>query len=389
MYKRNFAAAIRKTPIWKLRVIEPGAFEYREDMPIEDMDKIMIHGNSAMSTDGRILSVGDFDEESGKYIVTLHSYGNRIMDGHMLAEIIRKKFGSEFISIADDGSTATFLFTADMNGMKVIGSEDLGTLTTRNMTAAIYVRNHNAGTYAYTNMQIVSPEGDKITDLHAPIRDSEGSFRKYTSMLKTVGSIIVNAKGKVPITIDCEKLGFYRGVIHDYEEEEYIGKKARIALSEPLRLVGGIYDELDLASGEVIRRSAEVTLDGSTEFEMTDDGLFRIPLVIPAADDSPILSNLMEKRSVSELLAGEVGIAVEEGAKSLLMRADASISSPEELEEYLLANPIDVNYVRRDASEESYKITIPYEEGHFNLDVLAKVGPLRCFFETVLKKVEE
>lgn len=341
--------------------------------------RFRLFGNTKILDTGEMLGVGDYDSESGKYVVSLKAHGKNICGGEEYYQAWKDSHAFSMMTLGSTGFTV--YYSPNYNGTVVFDKRHIRFKENTQYTIA----------GQFTSVDL------KMRFIYSDGTYSNVVLENYTRKRNIHTGSVCSQKDKTLVAIDAyveatgsyvsyiKFLGIYEGAYNSYQEcyELYNGEKFTYTLDAPLLSMGYASDELDLITGEVTRkiRTESIGADASVECEYAEGtGIFIITPEVPMRSDSSLLSSLPVVDE-TEILTVDTGVSLCDGGR-IAVKLPA-VTNESEFLSYLSENPFTITYVMKDTVTETAEGTLPNRDDLSITDVYCEVAPKKFYAEYV------
>lgn len=376
MRKRNFKL-MRETLEWLHRLKGDESMRLRSGVRAENYRFFKIFGNGNGES---VSGVGDYDEESGSYLIPIHIHGKSLMGGEEFMDIHSSLGISKTAASFVNGFYSTTPLP-DYNGTVVIGRKHVKFKENTPYTLALHFKFLTSATKRNIALRFDYSDGTYDAPIIAStLREFKMCFTSDAS--KTLVAISSNTEKASNIRFFLEGFALLEGAYSDYTEafEQYQGFKTTVSLASPLRKIDFISDDADLYSGAVTRKIHVFKIDGTSEITKTDtEGIFEIQLPRPMRIGTPIISpfNALSENEDS-------GLSCDDSGENILIKLSPDITDATECMNYLYENPFEISYVLDTYETESITpLILPEFDEDLTLEFLSSEGPSKSVAEYV------
>ena len=331
------AYLIKKTPVWYKLSRGVDSISIPKGTAQSGIKYMKMQGNTSSDTAG---SVGDFDEERGKYVIKLHSHGKSFISGENFMQLVIQSGASE----TNKKESSGYFFTKPLeatNGSVVIDGRHIRFKENTQYTIATTAKYSYSASYRdlrlrfdYTDGSYYFPEVKKSqTQLQLCVCSEKG---------KTVRAISTHSTNTNGIRYLLTSFCIVEGAYETYAEAsaKYSGEWAEILLDNPLRSFGYTRDEIDLISGKLTRRVGKVTIDSDVSCAYTNDDTVFLIMLPQAMRPGCSFSSPFPPMDAGE----EYGIEASGDGRYIYLKLPESILESGSITQYLRDNPFEMVY---------------------------------------------
>jgi len=375
MRRRGFKL-IRKTLVWLHRI--KGERSIRLPSGSTELSSLRLYGGIGISDNSEISGVGDYDADSGKYLVNIKTHGRNLMGGKEFFTI-HKDLGLG-ANIAMDDQYYTITVHKSANGTRIIDNTVIPFKENTTYTICAYMWYVHSAVNGIRNLRLGFEYSDgTITPLTVKNTGSKIYVTARSTPGKTVVAITSYADYEQICRIGLNSFGIFEGYYTDYNNcfVPYEDEAVAIALDEPLLAVGYSKDELDMLTGSLTRRNCRFTADGGAEIEAMEtesetESEFRIMLPEPMKCGVTYLSSYPQKASEDNELP--LWIYPSEDGRYIHLVADLG-TDINAISDILSVNPLHIAYPLAAESEESVQKLTRVNTNLEYIDICTSVKP--------------
>jgi len=346
-----------------------------------DSDRIIygrIVGNSVLSDSGELIGVGT--KSGTDFTIPLLAKGKNLISEELFVTAGQK--AGYLLSI--NPTFYTCRGSASVTGNVIISSEDVIFKKNTPYTLVLKAIFESAPSQKYcdTHLAFLYTDGTKEPlSKKSTVKNQTLLFTsdKSKTLSAIIASIVTNRSGNAKITRDT--IGLFEGELTSYPEGEieYRTLEGEIRIPSPLCSVGYISDELDLISGEIIRKTVTQEVNGEEFYESEYEGIFYLDLPIFAGRGCDMISLFPIYKDTETLIAADRGIVLNEDGEGIYIKGEAT--DIEGIKAEFSENPVLLHYIRAERPRERASLDIPFFDGYTYLLLTGDIAPKRVFYE--------